>query len=65
MTDETIRAGARVAIERNGRTRTGVVRTAVNWGSEADPNWYVQFDGDDGRPGYWKQALDGGEIRAL
>jgi hypothetical protein len=44
-----------------GRAIEATVISAANWGSEAEPNWYVEFDGPNGY-GYWKQGLDGGTV---
>ena len=39
--------------------RTGIVRRAINYGTDESSNWYIEMNDLNGEPVYWKQAIDG------
>lgn len=40
----------------------GFVDSAVNWGTEEKPDWYIEFHDRPHNPYYWKQGQDGGTL---
>lgn len=55
--------GDRITIIRNGWHYHGVVISAENYGTDDQPNWYIELhDTDTRRYMYWKQAIDGGKV---
>lgn len=64
---------------KNGWWCIGKVITAANWGTNEEPNWYIEIDkqtirnpiNNDARGkkglgyGYWKQKIDGGFIELV
>lgn len=44
---------------------TGTVITAHNYGSESEPDWYIELTEDRSGYEYWKQSLDGGAVVVL
>jgi hypothetical protein len=59
----TLIPGDRIQITVRGQVFTGTVVQADHWGGQ--DGWYIQFTHDDGRPGYWKQGIDGGTCKPL
>lgn len=57
-----INVGDRVKIYARGTTRTGTVLSAVNYGTDVDPNWYIEIQDETA---YWKQEIDGGWVVRL
>jgi hypothetical protein len=44
----------------------GTVLSASNWGTESEPNWYIEFsDERDGQYRYYKQQFDKGEVKFM
>lgn len=49
----------------------GEVLSAVNWGTEEKPNWYIEVEKTSCSPGwqlgygYWKQVEDGGKVELV
>lgn len=42
---------------------TGIVVSAINYGSEVGPDWYIELCDVSGKALYWKQSIDGGKIQ--
>lgn len=61
--NENFNVGDRIRINCKGSVCTGTVTQADNWGRRS--GWYIQFVHGDGRPGYWKQGVDGGTVEKL
>jgi hypothetical protein len=56
----------KVVIQCQGRTVEAVVQTALNYGTDEDPDWYIEgIRKQDGRGFYWKQKIDGGTVTKL
>lgn len=50
----------------NGSEYFGMVRTAINYGTEDEPNWYIEFtDIRTSKYAYWKQCPDGGVVEIV
>lgn len=46
-------------------TVTGTVKSATNWGSENNPDWYIELTADGIGYMYWKQGVDGGSVSVI
>jgi len=57
-----IKPGDILTIRVRNNTRTGIVTSAYNYGTDEDPNWYIELDDYTYGATYWKQGIDGGEI---
>jgi hypothetical protein len=44
---------------------TGDVITAVNYGKNGTSDWYIELTSPKWSFVYWKQSIDGGEVRVL
>jgi len=60
-----LQRGDRIKIESRGRTFAGTVRTASNYGSATQPDWYIEYTDNYYGYMYWKQGVDGGTVRKL
>lgn len=60
-TSNVINIGDTVEIVSQGWHVIGIVRSANNYGTPANPDWYIEMDAWDG-PHYWKQSIDGGYV---
>ncbi len=64
----SVEKGRPVTITVKGVEYSGTVISALNWGTDMEPNWYVEIQyAKEARPGwgtygYWKQAYDGGTV---
>lgn len=62
MTAETrkyINRGCTVRISMGGQSWSGVVNTAINYGTAEEPNWYVELLSPEHGAMYLKQIPDG------
>jgi hypothetical protein len=57
-----IKRGDTITVSTAGGTRSGIVKTAMNYGRGDKPCWYIEFDDPHNGTVYWKQDLDGGNI---
>jgi len=56
-----------IIIRSQGGVYPGSVLSAENYGTDTEPNWYIEFHHENpnrsgGPYGYWKQAIDGGTL---
>lgn len=57
---QTMPKGATFFFTHKGYRHSGIVSgIAHNYGTEAEPDWYIEFHGSDGLGGYMKQRIDG------
>lgn len=59
---QRLEKGTEVKIQAQGITVTGLVKSADNWGTETNPNWYIEVVGYREGYRYWKQNYDGGQL---
>ena len=58
-----LRIGDRIVIDCQGRTIKAIGGAALNYGTEEDPDWYIEGKRvQDDRGFYWKQRIDGGTV---
>lgn len=65
MSATMILPGFRVRITSRGRTVEGIVKSAVNYGNEAQEDWYITLNDDAALPTYWKQGQDTGTVEVI
>lgn len=67
---QKLKKGQKFIIRVSGRVIHGVAINGDNWGTEEEPNWYIEFNhavsptqgGGVGGYGYYKQKFDGGTV---
>lgn len=63
ITPEQINPNDVIVFEINGWTHGGRVISAHNYGTQENPNWYIEWTNKlTGKFGHWKQAEDGGAL---
>lgn len=62
---DDIRKDDIIEVTSMGQTVRGVVKSASNWGTTSDPDWYIEFTDLKGMPHYWKQKIDGGTVKKI
>lgn len=64
--------GTKIAIVKGGQTWfTGTIghkygrAERSNYGTDEEPNWYIEFMDESDRYHYWKQVPDGGTLQVI
>lgn len=60
-----IEKGDIVVVRAGPLWQRGAVTSANNYGTEDDPDWYIEFTAEDGKGHYVKQHLDGVEVTKM
>lgn len=60
-----VKPGDTVRITTRQATSYGVVKTAKNYGSSGNDDWYITLTDPDHGPVYWKQQQDGGAVEVI
>jgi len=57
--------GDTVKITAQGTTRTGVIDSVSNYGSDEQSDFYIELTSTQHGAVYWKQSIDGGTVEKV